>query len=122
MGELAEEGFPCGTVGVSECHLLDVLQRDAVLAQLLVDKDQGEEVAHPAIEQLVWEPASALNHPLVVLQQPGGWGWGSHDHTGSEVNQKKTTKKLVVTIMGFPQTENKASPQWPLQTLQPKTR
>lgn len=92
MGELAEEGFPCGTVGVSECHLLDVLQRDAVLAQLLVDKDQGEEVAHPAIEQLVWEPASALNHPLVVLQQPGGWGWGSHDHTGSEVNQKKQQK------------------------------
>lgn len=58
-------------MGVSKCHLLDVLQRDAVLAQLLVDKDQGEEVAHPAIEQLVGEPAGTLHHPLVVLQQPG---------------------------------------------------
>lgn len=56
---------------MSECHLLDVLQRDAVLAQLLIDKDQREEVAHPAVEQLVREPAGALHHPLVVLQQPG---------------------------------------------------
>lgn len=60
------------TVGVSLSHLLDVLQWNAVLAELLIDKDQGEEVAHTAIEQLIREPASALHHPLVVLQQPGG--------------------------------------------------
>lgn len=52
-------------------HLLYVLRVDAVLAELLVDEDEGEEVAHPTVEQLVREAAGALHHRLVILQQPG---------------------------------------------------
>lgn len=52
-------------------HLLYVLWVDAVLAELLVDEDEGEEVAHPTVEQLVREAAGTLHHRLVILQQPG---------------------------------------------------
>lgn len=54
-----------------EAHLLYALRVDAVLAELLVDEDEGEEVAHPAVEQLIREAAGALHHCLVILQQPG---------------------------------------------------
>ena len=56
-------------------HLLDVLQGDVVLAQLLVDEDQGVQVAHPAVQQLVRETPGPRYHPGVQLEQPG-WGWG----------------------------------------------
>lgn len=52
-------------------HLLDVLQWDPVLAELLVDEDEGVEVAHSPVQQLIWQPAWSLHHSLVVLQQPG---------------------------------------------------
>lgn len=38
-------------------HLLNVLQWDFVLPQLLVDKDERVEVAHTAIQQLIWQLA-----------------------------------------------------------------
>lgn len=53
-------------------HLLDVLQGDPVLPELLVDEDQGVQVAHPPIEQLVGKPTRAFHHSLVKQQQPGG--------------------------------------------------
>lgn len=53
-------------------HLLDELQRDPVLAQLLVDEDEGGQVAHPSVQQLVRQPTRALHHHLVVLHQSGG--------------------------------------------------
>lgn len=37
-------------------HLLDVLQGDPVLPELLVDEDEGVQVAHPPIEQLIRKP------------------------------------------------------------------
>ena len=52
-------------------HLLDVLQGDTILAQLLVDEDQGVEVAHTTVEQLVWEVPGPGDHPRVKLEQPG---------------------------------------------------
>ena len=50
-------------------HLLDVLQWDLVLPKLLVDEDEGVEVAHPPIEELIWQPPRPLHHSLVILQQ-----------------------------------------------------
>lgn len=52
-------------------HLLDVLQRDAVLPELLVDEDEGVEVSHPPVEQLVRQPARSFHYSLVKLQQSG---------------------------------------------------
>lgn len=52
-------------------HLLDVLQRDPVLSQLLVDKYEGVEIPRSPIQQLVGKIARAFHHRLVKLQQPG---------------------------------------------------
>lgn len=52
-------------------HLLDVLQGDAVLPELLVDEDEGVEVSHPPVEQLVGQPAGSFHYSLVELQQSG---------------------------------------------------
>ncbi|TNN46281.1 hypothetical protein EYF80_043519 [Liparis tanakae] len=46
-------------------------QWDPVLPQLLVDEDEGVEETHPAIEQLIGQPACTLHHVLVKLQQSG---------------------------------------------------
>lgn len=51
-------------------YLLDVLQRDPVLSQLLVDKHQGVEIPHSPIQKLVGKIPGAFNHCLVKLQQP----------------------------------------------------
>lgn len=51
-------------------YLLDVLQRDPVLSQLLVDKHQGVEIPHSPIQKLVGKITGAFNHRLVKLQQP----------------------------------------------------
>ncbi len=50
-------------------HLLDVLQRNPVLPELLVDEDEGVEEAHPPVEQLVRQLAQVFHHSLVILQQ-----------------------------------------------------
>lgn len=60
-----------GRVG-GQTHLLDVLQGDPVLPQLLVDEDEGVQVAHPPVEQLIRKPTGAFHHSLVKQQQPGG--------------------------------------------------
>lgn len=52
-------------------YLLDVLQWDAVLSQLLVDKHEGVEVPHSPVQQLVGKITRAFYHSLVKLQQPG---------------------------------------------------
>lgn len=52
-------------------HLLDVLQGDPVVSQLLIDEDEGVEVTHPPIEQLVRQPTCTTHYSLVVLQQSG---------------------------------------------------
>lgn len=52
-------------------YLLDVLQRDPVLSQLLVDKYEGIEIAHSPVQKLVGKITGAFYHRLVKLQQPG---------------------------------------------------
>lgn len=41
------------------------------MPQLLVDEDEGVEVTHPPVEQLIRQPACTLHHVLVKLQQSG---------------------------------------------------
>lgn len=52
-------------------YLLDVLQRDPVLSQLLVDKYEGVEIPHSPVQKLVGKITRAFYHHLVKLQQPG---------------------------------------------------
>lgn len=52
-------------------YLLDVLQRDPVLSQLLVDKHEGVEVTYSPVQQLIGKITRAFHHRLVELQQPG---------------------------------------------------
>lgn len=51
-------------------YLLDVLQRDPVLSQLLVDEHKGVEIPHSPVQQLIGKITGAFYHSLVKLQQP----------------------------------------------------
>lgn len=44
-------------MSVKSTDLLNILRGDLFLLELLVDEDEGEEEAHTAIQQLVWEVA-----------------------------------------------------------------
>lgn len=50
-------------------YLLYVLDGNLLLMKLLVDVDEGVQVAHPTVQQLIWKFAFPLNHRLMVLHE-----------------------------------------------------
>lgn len=50
-------------------YLLYVLDGNLLLLKLLVDEDERVQVAHPAIQQLIWKFTFPLNNRLMKLHE-----------------------------------------------------
>lgn len=55
-------------------YLLYVLDGNLLLLKLLVDENEGVQVAHPAVQQLIWKFAFPLNHRLMKLHESDNIG------------------------------------------------